>query len=302
MSKQTEKFFSDFENFMKENNDIPFESEEDINKALEDFMSSMQSGEDNADTVYDFLELAESADTKKSALKYAKQAVELEPDNLDALSLVAELSCSSKEKLSDKYEKLIAEAEETLHEQGYFEDENIGDFWGLFETRPYMRLLQKYADNFVECGQMRLAVAQYEKMLSLCHNDNLGARYSLMHLYAYFEDEQSAVKLLEKYPDDGTQFMLPLSILYYKLGNLRKANHYLKKLCDVNDDTRKFFNLITGKPEEIKEIIENMDSYGYRPCTIEEFIIEMEENEFLFSGVTEFIIWAKQKLNAKKKK
>ncbi|MDE6780097.1 MAG: hypothetical protein K2J40_01375 [Ruminococcus sp.] len=302
MFKQTEKFFRDFEDFMNESNDIPLESEEEINKALESFMSSMQSGDDNADTVYDFLELAELADTKKDALKYAKQAVELEPDNLDALSLVAELTCTSKEKLSDKYEKLIAEAEEALHEQGYFEDDVIGEFWLMFETRPYMRLLQKYADNFVECGQMRLAVAQYEKMLGLCNNDNLGARYSLMHLYAYFEDEQSALELLKKYPEEGTQFLLPLSILYYKLGNLRKANHYLKKLCDLNEDTYKFFELITGKSKELKKVIENMNPYGYRPCTIEELIVETEENEFLFSNTTAYIIWAKQKLNAKKKK
>ena len=35
------------------------------------------------------------------ALKYAKKAAELEPDNLDAAAMVIELSCTSSEKLSE---------------------------------------------------------------------------------------------------------------------------------------------------------------------------------------------------------
>lgn len=256
---------------------------------------------DDINAVYDFLELAESATTKKSALKYAKEVLKIESDNLDALSMVAELTCTSKENLSEKYRKLIEEADKKLKEQGYFDDYNIGEFWGLLETRPYMRLLLKYADNFVECGQFRLAIEEYKKMLKLCKRDNLGVRYNLMHLYAFFEDEHSALELLKKCPDDSTQFLLPLSILYYKLGNFRKANNYLKSLCNVNKDTYEFFDRMTDN-RNFEEYIENMLPYGYSPCTMEEFIVELQQNDFLFSNMKSYFKWAKQKLNSKRGK
>lgn len=300
MSRQTEKMFKEFERFMQENDNIEISGEDELNQALKTFMSQYQPNNDDVETAYDYLELAESATTKKEALKYAKKAVELEPDNLDAAAMVIELSCTSSEKLSEKYKNLIDETEDKLKEQGYFEDDNIGEFWLIFETRPYMRLLEKYASHFVECGQMRLAISVYEKMLELCTNDNLGVRYTLMHLYTYLEDEQSALELYEKYPEESTQFLLPLSILYYKLGDLRKSNQYLKKLIEVNEDTRKFFNsLIDGS---LMESAGDMTPYGYRPFTIEEFVIECEENYFLFSSMPEYFVWAKKKVNSKRKK
>ena len=300
MSRQTEKMFKEFERFMQENDNIEISGEDELNQALKTFMSQYQPNNDDVETADDYLELAESADTKKEALKYAKKAAELEPDNLDAAAMVIELSCTSSEKLSEKYKNLIDETEDKLKEQGYFEDDNIGEFWLIFETRPYMRLLEKYASHFVECGQMRLAISVYEKMLELCTNDNLGVRYTLMHLYIYLEDEQSALELYEKYPEESTQFLLPLSILYYKLGDLRKSNQYLKKLIEVNEDTRKFFNsLIDGS---LMESVGDMTTYGYRPFTIEDFVIECKENYFLFSSMPEYFVWAKKKVNSKRKK
>lgn len=300
MSRQTEKMFKEFERFMQENDNIEISGEDELNQALKTFMSQYQPNNDDVETADDYLELAESADTKKEALKYAKKAAELEPDNLDAAAMVIELSCTSSEKLSEKYKNLIDETEDKLKEQGYFEDDNIGEFWLIFETRPYMRLLEKYASHFVECGQMRLAISVYEKMLELCTNDNLGVRYTLMHLYIYLEDEQSALELYEKYPEESTQFLLPLSILYYKLGDLRKSNQYLKKLIEVNEDTRKFFNsLIDGS---LMESVGDMTPYGYRPFTIEDFVIECKENYFLFSSMPEYFVWAKKKVNSKRKK
>lgn len=300
MSRQTEKMFKEFDRFMQENGNIEISGEDELNQALKTFMSQYQPNNDDVETADDYLELAESADTKKEALKYAKKAAELEPDNLDAAAIVIELSCTSSEKLSEKYKNLIDETEDKLKEQGYFEDDNFGEFWLIFETRPYMRLLEKYASHFVECGQMRLAISVYEKMLELCTNDNLGVRYTLMHLYIYLEDEQSALELYEKYPEESTQFLLPLSILYYKLGDLRKSNQYLKKLIEVNEDTRKFFNsLIDGS---LMESVGDMTPYGYRPFTIEDFVIECKENYFLFSSMPEYFVWAKKKVNSKRKK
>ena len=305
MSKETEKIFKEPDRFIAENSDAPCEPKENLQNMLNSFMSQRQPWanevtEDNAESSDDYLELAESAATKKTALKYAKKAAQLDPDNIDAAVMVAELTASSIEKLIEKYKSLIEEAEEKLKAEGYFDYDCIGEFWGLFETRPYMRLLDKYSGNLVQCGKMRLAIAEYEKMLKLCENDNLGVRYRLMHLYVFLEDEQSALRLSKEYSDEeSTQFLLPLSILYYKLGNLREANNYLKRLCAVNNDTIKFFNgLVKG---DLLEHFKNMNSFGYRPFTIEEFLVESEENVFLFQSVSAYFEWAWQKLKSKNK-
>lgn len=300
MKKLTEKLSKEIARFIAENPQLDYNSDEGLQNVVDIFQSQQHSDDklEEQDADY-YLELADSAESQKTALKYAKKAVELEPDNVDALSAVIELSCSTPEKLAEKYAELINETENKLKEQGYFDSENIGDFWLIFETRPYMRLLQKYGDNFVECGQMRFAISIFEKMLELCTNDNLGVRYSLMHIYAYLEEEEAALKLYKKYPENDTQILLPLSILYYKLGDYRKANQYLKKLNDINKDTPKFFNTISEK--DLMEVFENMSPYAYRPCTLEEFIVELEENSFLFETSNAYFLWARKKISSKKR-
>ncbi|MGN1457176.1 MAG: tetratricopeptide repeat protein [Acutalibacteraceae bacterium] len=303
MGKETEKMFKELNEFMA---DKPCETEEDMNNLVNEFMAQYNPSvhgeltEQNAETSDDFLELAESAPTKKKALQYAKKAFELDPDNLDAEKMIVELSATTHEKMLQNYKKLIDKATKRLEEQGYFSEDCIGDFWLIVETRPYMRLHDDYLELLIKSSRIHLAVDECEEMLRLCKNDNLGIRYRLMHLYAYLEDEQSALKLLEKYPDDeSTQFLLPMSILYYKLGNLTEATKYLKKLKEVNNDTYKFFKCLYN--HDLDDYLDNISPYGYRPFTIEEFIEELRTNIFLLSQSIAYFDWAYRKLKTMKK-
>lgn len=171
--------------------------------------------------------------------------------------------------------------------------EYVGDFWLVLETRPYMRVLNHYFDALIECGMMRLAIDQGEKMLRLCTSDNLGIRYRLMHLYAYLELEEKALELHKKFDESSdTMFLLPLTVLYYKLNDTKTAKEYLNKLIRANKDTKRFFNIIGT--DEFKKVANSMNSFGFRPFTIEEFFIELEENAFLFSENLTFIDWAQK--------
>ncbi len=303
MSKQTEKMFKELDKFMANKT---VDSEDDLNIVLDQFMAQYNSSvfeeitEANAKSSDDFLELAYDATSKKNALKYAKKAFELDPDNLDAEVLIAEISATTIDALEEKYKKIIDKSTENLTKQGYFSEENIGEFWLISETRPYMRLCDKYISILVDSMKIRLAIAECKKMLWLCENDNLGERFRLMHLYAYMEDEKSALELLKKYPEDkSTQFLLPMSILYYKIGKSKEAVKYLKKLNDVNKDTYEFFNsMING---DISDYYDEIDPYGYKPFTIQEFVVETEANTFLLALVTAFYDWAIRKLKKMKK-
>ena len=50
-------------------------------------------------------------------------------------------------------------------EEGYFDENCVGEFWLILETRPYMRLLMNYVETLMECCKMRCAAEVCEKML-----------------------------------------------------------------------------------------------------------------------------------------
>lgn len=308
MGRETEKLVKEFRKFVEKNGGAQDNNE--LDELLDKFMAgyhpelAKEITEGTAKTADDFLELAESAETEKAALKYAKKALELEPDNIDAATMVIELSFVSFDKNIEKYKKLIDSAEKKLEADGYFGDDCVGEFWLISETRPYMRLLDRYAGNLINCGKMRLAIDVHEKMLKLCEGDNLGARYRLMSLYAFLEDDQSALGLFKKYPEEeSVQFLLPLSILDYKLGNLRESEKYLKKMSEVNKDTRKFFQAANdGSVEKYFGDSDDADTYGYSPFTIEEYLEWVRNNFFLLVQSSAYFQWALPKIKTAKKK
>lgn len=48
--------------------------------------------------------------------------------------------------------------------------ENIGSFWLMVETRPYMRIKFAYAKFLKECGMLSTAISECEDMIKLCKN------------------------------------------------------------------------------------------------------------------------------------
>ena len=300
MSRESEKVLKSMHQFLEKNRTEDMD-EDDINGLLQKFTEEYNGPlpgritEKTAKTADDYLELAEDAATKAKAEKYIKKALELEPDNIDAIS--ASLDLIEDDNTWEYYQKLstaVKKGTELMEKKGLMEEDSIGAFWGILETRPYMRLLNRYADFMVEAGMMTLAAREYEEMIRLSENDNLGVRYSLMHVYAYLEQEEPALALHKKYDGyEETQMLLPLSILFFKRGDFDKAEDYLKRLCATNKDTKKFFRAI--KKDRLDHYLEEINGYGYRPFTIQELIVELMENSFLFSIVPFYMEWAYEK-------
>ena len=165
------------------------------------------------------------------------KALELEPDNLDAGRMMAELTAKNPYALMEKLSRLLEKGNRQMMKEGYFAPEYKGDFWGVIETRPYMRLRHLYMQTLTECGMPRRAARECEELLELCENDNLGVRYDLMHLYAMRSDSGK----LEKY-------------------------------------------------------LWEMSSYGYRPFSIEELIMEASSYAFLFESAHAYFEWGYQAL------
>lgn len=90
--------------------------------------------EEDLEDLYYYLDMAFQAETEQEAIKYAKKALKIEPDNIDAQVIIAENSIYDHIKLLNKFEKIKKAAEQKLVEKHLLTEENIGDFWLLTET------------------------------------------------------------------------------------------------------------------------------------------------------------------------
>jgi len=273
------------------------ENDEELNEKLQEFISKYNDGElDYTNTIlddaYELLEQAVNAKTKREALKLAKEAYDMCPDCFDAVLFQAEI-----EENPIKREKLLNEGlefeKDRLEEEGYFEKDNIGNFYSIFETRPYIRGLYRKADYLIVDGKAKQARDICLEILRLNNNDNTGARYLLMAIYAYLEDENEMMKLYKKYPEDALEMLFPQFVLYYKLGKEKEAKKMLEKINKANPHFIKFFKGTIKKNEDIP--------YGYySKGDSSEVIMYFEQYDFLLvtlPSIHEFILKYSKKVN-----
>ncbi len=260
--------------------------EKEVNEAIEKFMNDFNGGKFNnfentiLDDAYELLEKANDAKTKSKAKKLAQQAYDKCPACFDAILFLVELEDEliKKEEILNqglKFEK------QNLEKEGFFDKENKGIFYGLFETRPYMRGLYHKAMLYTFEGKFGLAQKVCEEILELNENDNLGARYLLMAIYALLENEKAMNALHKKYPENTLSMLTPLFILYYKQDNDKNAKEILLKIKQCNPE---FIKLFQGKIKMDEKCIEG----SYQIGTISEVMMCLMQFEFLLDTLPDF--------------
>ena len=302
MSRETEKNLKELQQFLALHGDEATD-EESVDRLTNQFLAEYggypkSHKKVNPETANDYLELAEQASSKRKCLEYLRKAVELDPANVDAqLQLIAHTLEDKPDEQLLALQNLMAAAAKTLEQEGCFK-KDMGDFWTILETRPYMRVRHACFDALISCGMIRRAIDEGEELLELCENDNLGVRYQLMHLYAYMEDELHALALHKRYDSyEETQMLLPLAVLYYKLNQFDKAEDYIKRLAKVNKGAKKF--LRAAARDQLYDYMDEMSPYGYQPFTMEELLDELLSASYLFDSVPYFFPWASKALAAK---
>ena len=266
-------------------------NEEELNKALGKFFEQYNNGEidyENTplDEAYELLEEAENAKTIKDAKRLAKKAFETSNACFDAKLFLADI-----EDNSIKSRKILNEGLEfekkRLEQEDYFDKENIGHFYGIFETRPYIRGLYTKARNLSNEGKYKKAIEVCKEILRLNENDNTGARYLLMALYAVIEDEKAMLDLYKKYNEEiNLEMLFPLFVLYYKKEDDGNAKKYLDMINKNNKHFIKFFK------ETIKLEEDSMPGY-YSRGNASEVLMYMREYFFLvctLSNIDDYII------------
>ena len=117
------------------------------------------------------------AGAKRERIELAKRALEISDLCADAHVLLAEEVAKTLVEARRHYEAAAAAGERALGPRAFERD--AGHFWGLLETRPYMRARAGLAKCLWAAGERAAAIGHYRDMLRLNPNDNQGLRHVL---------------------------------------------------------------------------------------------------------------------------
>ena len=166
-------------------------------------------------------------------IQLAKEALAICPDCADAYVLLAEHARSRKEALR-LYEQGVAAGERALGPEAFERD--VGHFWGILETRPYMRARLGLAHALWTAGRRDEAVQHLQDMLRLNPGDNQGVRYTLAGFLLFLDRDDDLARLLQQYPDEGSAAWAYTKALlaFRQHGDTPEARQLLKQARKTN--------------------------------------------------------------------
>lgn len=184
---------------MEKNEKKPVESGS-ILRRMERMMGGAAKGNKNEHAAQDLVYDAWECTRPEDAFDLLEQAVELDPTNVDAWLGLMDFAPMESDERIDFLKKLVETGEKNLGKK--FFKNNGGHFWGVLETRPYMRARSQLALRLMETGSFEESAVEHEEMLKLNPNDNQGIRYGLMTCYLTLKRLDNARRLFENYKDD----------------------------------------------------------------------------------------------------
>ncbi|MFD1708889.1 SEC-C metal-binding domain-containing protein [Siminovitchia sediminis] len=186
---------------------------------------------------------ATMASSGRKRRELAEQALNIDKTCVDAYIILGEETPNIKEALH-YFERGMLIGEKELGAD--FFEEMKGHFWGFVETRPFMRAKYNYAAALELTDELEEAKKQYEEILELNEQDNLGVRYQLFNLYIELEEYQNACSILKKYEEFGIASWSYNELLLEYLLNGPSGN--LKELYERAKKTnRHVVDYLTGK-------------------------------------------------------
>ena len=238
-----------------------------IDKKLEEMYAEQESapvspfgGSGGGNTYGQAMELLDRAWEETSVKKRAtlvQKALALCPDIPDAFVILGNdaLDSGKPEEAIGHYRKGLEAGEKELGAEAFTNDK--GHFWGLPETRPYMRARFGLASALHKSGSVREAAEHYKAMLDLNPNDNQGVRYMLLEALLLLGEHQDAATLLKEYDEECAFMLYPKALLeFVKNGDSKAARKARDAAIGNNPHVPAF---LLGKKKLPKK---TPDSYG----------------------------------------
>ncbi len=138
------------------------------------------------------------AETAEQQIALAKKALEISKYCVDAHNILADHAKTWGEALAI-YQHAAELGKEFFGEEFKRWE---GNFWGILETRPYMRARSGIVRCLRAMGDTKNLIKHYKELLKLCQNDNLGMRYFLLPLLIATGKDSQAETLYKRYKED----------------------------------------------------------------------------------------------------
>ncbi len=169
----------------------------------------------------------------KRRIELAHEALRICPDCADAHVLLAEHAATRKQALAH-YERGVVAGERALGPKAF--QDSVGHFWGILETRPYMRARLGLAHALWIAAKRDEAVSHLQEMLRLNPNDNQGVRYTLAGFLLFLDRDDDLARLLEQYPDERSAAWgyTKALLAYRRHGDGPEAQNILKQAIKTN--------------------------------------------------------------------
>ena len=226
--------------------------------------------------VYDAWETASAG--RRAEL--ARQAIGLWPDCADAYNLLAEETSDLGDAIA-LFHQAVEAGERALGKRAFKED--VGHFWGILETRPYMRARAGLAARLWRRGERDAAVGHYRELLRLNPNDNQGIRYLLAACLVVLDRDDDLSTLLDKYEGDAmAAWAYAKALLAFRregdstrarrlLRGAMKSNPHIPAMLLLQKRPKRLPDLIGlgDQNEAIAYVADNLDGWQHTPGALE---------------------------------
>jgi tetratricopeptide (TPR) repeat protein len=231
------------------------------------------------EVIYDAWE----ADTARERVRLARRALAISKRCADAHVLLAESSAKGIVDMCRHYERGVAAGKAAIGRRRF--EEAVGHFWGVFETRPYMRARAGLGECLWDLGEREAAIDHYRDMLRLNPNDNQGLRWPLADWLLAVEDHEAVEKLLADYEDDAfADGAYTRTLLSFRQGDEEGAREALRKAWKANPHVPDLLLVITFLPAE------PADTYVFgSPEEAEIYVARAAENWRATRGAIEWL-------------
>ncbi len=209
---ERERMFADLYRAMDQR---VFESGKDTQQFIDDYNAGRIKQPEKTpqhqaqDLVYD----AWDEPDKRRRAELARRALKLWPQCADAYEVLAD-EAPDLARSRALLEKGLEVARDELGPEPFEKD--IGKFWGIYSTRPYMRVRSALAQCLWASGDRELAARQLKEMLRLNPDDNQGLRYVLIGWYAELGDDAGMARLLARYDEPSGVMSWAQALLQFR--------------------------------------------------------------------------------------
>ena len=224
-------------------------------------------------------------------VQLAKQALAENPSHVEANVLLAESVRRNKPTISRKHWFCFFGRAQL----GQAFEDTVGHFWGLSDTRPFMRACHGLAAAYHDAGQTSEAIQQYQEMLRLNPNDNQGVRYEVIPLLLEHNRAPEAIALLDSFREETAFWHYMKSLVEFRrsgrsmsskkaIRSAFRSNEHVVALMQSDEPPLLPDSYALGSPEEAATCIRELgavwdETEGYLKWMFQEYFSWEKEKE-----------------------